>query len=91
MDLPSLSGRGAIMAEFETTTSRNKLERPGPQGLVRRVMGHLAHGGTLPDEFWQSRHRFLLELTWLHATLIARYPRFFHTLDCRRQCRRLAL
>jgi hypothetical protein len=26
---------------------------------------------TLPDEFWQSRHRFLLGLTWLHATLIA--------------------
>ena len=59
------------MAENETTASRNKFERPGLQGLLRRVLGHLPHGGTLPDEFWQSRHRFLLGLTWLHATLIA--------------------
>jgi PAS domain S-box-containing protein len=59
------------MAENETRASRNKVERPGSQGLVRRVLGHLPHGGTLPDEFWKSRHRFLLGLTWLHAALIA--------------------
>ena len=59
------------MAENETTASRNRFEHAGYQGLLSRVLGHLPHGGTLPDEFWQSRHRFLLGLTWLHATLIA--------------------
>ena len=59
------------MVKTETTAHRGKFARPGSQRLLRRVLGDLPHGGTLPNEVWQSRHHFLLGLTWFHAALIA--------------------
>jgi PAS domain S-box-containing protein len=59
------------MGETEGSVSRQKFNLPGFQGLLRQLWGELPHGGTLPDEVWQHRHRILLTLLWLHAALIA--------------------
>src|SRR6185295_19294707 len=35
--------------------------------LVKHIRGALPEGGSLPDDIWQSRHRGILILLWLHA------------------------
>ncbi len=40
-------------------------------GAVRRLWSFVPLGGSLPEDVWRQRHRFLLGLTWLHATIIA--------------------
>jgi PAS domain S-box-containing protein len=59
------------MADSENGVSRHKFNSSGLQGWLRRVWDELPHGGTLPDEVWQQRHRILLTLLWLHVALIA--------------------
>ena len=39
--------------------------------VMRRLWSFVPSGGSLPDEMWRSRHRFLLGLTWFHALIIA--------------------
>jgi PAS domain S-box-containing protein len=39
--------------------------------VFRRLWLHLPAGGSLPEDVWNSRHRFLLGLTWFHALVIA--------------------
>lgn len=39
--------------------------------VMRRLWSFVPSGGSLPDEMWRSRHRFLLRLTWFHALIIA--------------------
>ncbi len=34
---------------------------------MKRLWSFVPHGGTLPDEVWRNRHRFLVGLTWFHA------------------------
>src|SRR5258706_3584324 len=41
-----------------------------PKEGLMRMLAFLPVGGTLPQDVWQSRHRFLLGLTWLHAGVI---------------------
>jgi len=41
-----------------------------PVKSLKRLFALLPVGGTLPHDTWQSRHRFLLGLTWLHAAAI---------------------
>jgi len=60
------------MSKAETLTSRNGFR---DISLLRRLLksfwDFLPFGGSLPADVWQSRHRFLLGLTWFHALLIA--------------------
>src|SRR5437763_16553467 len=60
------------MSKAETITSRNGFR---DISLLRRLLksfwDFLPFGGSLPADVWQSRHRFLLGLTWFHALLIA--------------------
>jgi PAS domain S-box-containing protein len=54
---------------FVSTQSRFKnLSAPA---FVRSLLAFFPAGGSLPADVWQSRHRFLLRLTWLHGLLIA--------------------
>ncbi|HWO42071.1 MAG TPA: GAF domain-containing protein [Candidatus Eisenbacteria bacterium] len=39
--------------------------------VVERFGTYLPRGGSLPDEVWRQRHRFLVGLTWFHALIIA--------------------
>jgi PAS domain S-box-containing protein len=39
--------------------------------ITSRLWSLLPSGGSLPDEVWRSRHRFLVGLAWLHAVVIA--------------------
>jgi len=41
-----------------------------PKKRLNRILASLPVGGTLPQDMWLSRHRFLLGLTWLHAGVI---------------------
>lgn len=38
---------------------------------LRDVWAFVPSGGSLPEEVWRNRHRFLLGLTWFHAVVIA--------------------
>jgi PAS domain S-box-containing protein len=38
---------------------------------MTRAWALLPSGGSLPEEVWRRRHRFLLGLTWFHAAIIA--------------------
>jgi hypothetical protein len=38
---------------------------------MSRTRALLPSGGSLPEEVWRRRHRFLLGLTWFHAAIIA--------------------
>ncbi len=40
------------------------------QGLLGRLWSLVPQGGSLPDEIWQDRHRFMVAFTWFHALLI---------------------
>jgi len=39
--------------------------------IASRLWSVLPSGGSLPEEVWSRRHRFLLGLTWFHAAIIA--------------------
>jgi two-component system sensor histidine kinase/response regulator len=39
--------------------------------IASRLWSFLPSGGSLPDEVWRRRHRFLVGLTWFHAVIIA--------------------
>ncbi len=39
--------------------------------VASRLWALLPAGGSLPDEVWRGRHRFLVGLTWFHAVVIA--------------------
>ncbi len=41
------------------------------RGWFQRFWNELPHCGTLPEEVWQSRHRFLLAILWFNTLLIA--------------------
>ncbi len=43
----------------------------GVRTLVRHVWSYVPSGGSLPEDVWRNRRRFLLGLTWLHAIIIA--------------------
>jgi PAS domain S-box-containing protein len=42
-----------------------------PAKLMGRLWSLLPSGGSLPEDVWARRHRFLLGLTWVHALVIA--------------------
>ena len=45
--------------------------RATSSGFLQSFWEFLPSGESLPLAVWQSRHRFLLRLTWLHASLLA--------------------
>ena len=50
----------------EDTTRHNSFSP-----VVRRLWSLVPLGGTLPEDVWHKRHRFLSGLTWFHAVIIA--------------------
>jgi PAS domain S-box-containing protein len=50
---------------------RQKLVQLTLGNIAGRLWSLLPSGGSLPDEVWRSRHRFLVGLTWFHAVIIA--------------------
>ena len=46
-------------------------KRPWLSLAVNYVLHFLPAGGSLPEDVWRTRHRFLLALTWLHVVIIA--------------------
>jgi PAS domain S-box-containing protein len=42
-----------------------------PLKIASRLWSVLPSGGSLPEDVWRSRHRFLVGLTWFHAVIIA--------------------
>jgi signal transduction histidine kinase len=38
---------------------------------MRRLWSLMPQGGSLPEDIWGNRHRFLCGLTWFHAAIIA--------------------
>src|SRR4051812_31362835 len=47
------------------------MEREVKRFAPARLWDMLPSGGSLPDDVWRSRHRFLLGLAWFHALVIA--------------------
>ena len=39
--------------------------------IVKRLWSFVPSGGSLPEDIWHKRHRFLVGLIWFHAILIA--------------------
>src|ERR1700730_15979204 len=39
--------------------------------VVRNLWSFVPLGGSLPEDVWRNRHRFLCGLTWFHAAIIA--------------------
>ncbi|MGH7831579.1 MAG: hypothetical protein ACREP8_15545, partial [Candidatus Binatia bacterium] len=37
---------------------------------AKRLLAFLPSGGTLPEDVWKNRHRFLVGLTWFHAVIV---------------------
>src|SRR5919106_1398809 len=52
-------------------SSQSRFKHFSPPSLLKNVWTLLPSGRSLPADVWQSRHRFLLGLTWFHALLIA--------------------
>src|SRR6266568_3322875 len=46
-------------------------KRPWLSLAVNSVFHFLPAGGSLPEDVWRTRHRFLLALTWLNVAIIA--------------------
>ena len=59
------------MSKRKSLTHRRSFARGTPSGLLQSFWEFLPSGESLPAALWQSRHRFLLRLTWAHALLIA--------------------
>jgi PAS domain S-box-containing protein len=55
----------------KSLANRRSFARGAPSGLLQSFWEFLPSGESLPAAVWQSRHRFLLTLTWAHALLIA--------------------
>src|SRR3989338_1191108 len=51
--------------------SSGKARHTSPPPLWRRLWSLVPLGGSLPEDVWRKRHRFLLGLTWFHAVIIA--------------------
>jgi PAS domain S-box-containing protein len=43
----------------------------GLSELIRGLWVFVPQGGSLPEDVWRRRHRFLVGLTWFHALIIA--------------------
>src|SRR5918995_942653 len=63
--------RASVMSKRKSLTPRRSFARGTPSGLLQSFWEFLPSGESLPATLWQSRHRFLLRLTWAHALLIA--------------------
>ena len=59
------------MPKPKILTNSRSFARATPPGLLQGLWEFLPAGESLPATVWQTRHRFLLRLTWLHAVLIA--------------------
>jgi PAS domain S-box-containing protein len=59
---------GKIDSFVSTQSGFKNLSAPA---LLTSLLAFFPAGGSLPADVWQSRHRFLLRLTWLHGLLIA--------------------
>ena len=45
---------------------------PNPKpNLLKQLQHSLPVGGSLPEDVWRRRHRFLVALTWFHVAIIA--------------------
>lgn len=53
------------------TGSQYFLTKVSSSKIVSRLLSLLPSGGSLPEEVWTRRHRFLLGLAWFHAAIIA--------------------
>jgi diguanylate cyclase (GGDEF)-like protein/PAS domain S-box-containing protein len=42
-------------------------------GVIRRIQGVLPSGGSLPDDVWAQRHRWILALLWVQAPGLAAF------------------
>ena len=60
-----------IMPTRKTLASHRSFARGTPSGLLQSFWEFLPSGESLPAAVWQSRHQFLLRLTWAHALLVA--------------------
>ena len=43
----------------------------GAASLLRRLWSLVPSGGSLPENVWRARHRFLVGLTFFHVVIIA--------------------
>ena len=68
---PDMINRASVMSKRKSLTARRSFARGTPSGLLQSFWEFLPSGESLPAALWQSRHRFLLRLTWAHALLIA--------------------
>jgi PAS domain S-box-containing protein len=68
---PGMINRASVMSKRKSLTPRRSFARGTPSGLLQSFWEFLPSGESLPATLWQSRHRFLLRLTWAHALLIA--------------------
>jgi PAS domain S-box-containing protein len=59
------------MPKPKSLANPRSFARTTPSGLLQGLWEFLPAGESLPAAVWQTRHRFLLRLTWLHALLIA--------------------
>jgi PAS domain S-box-containing protein len=48
-----------------------KPKRPLLASVLNSVLRFLPTGGSLPEDVWRKRHRFLLALLWIHVAIIA--------------------
>lgn len=59
------------MPKLKSLANPRSFARPKPSAPLQGLWEFLPSGESLPATVWQTRHRFLLRLTWLHALLIA--------------------
>ena len=59
------------MPKLKSLANPRSFARPKPSAPLQGLWELLPSGESLPATVWQTRHRFLLRLTWLHALLIA--------------------
>ena len=59
------------MPKPKSLANPRSFARTTPSGFLQGLWEFLPAGESLPAMVWQTRHRFLLRLTWLHALLIA--------------------
>src|SRR3972149_494948 len=47
------------------------MRNPSLSRIRKRLWSSVPSGGSLPEDIWHKRHRFLVGLVWFHAILIA--------------------